>query len=876
MTSTATTGRAPDRFAFPAEAGATREVPTQRPTGSARDRVTAGGKFLYRGAEKLFVKGVTYGTFSTDDAGREILDPHVVDRDFAAMAAHGINAVRTYTVPPVWLLDLAQEHGLGVLVGMPWEQHVTFLSDKSRTRSIIKRVREGVASCEAHPAVLAYSVGNEIPAPIVRWHGRQRIEAFLQQLYGAAKDADPDGLVTYVNYPSTEYLELPFFDICAVNVYLEERQKLEAYLARLQNLAGDRPLILAEVGLDSRRNGVTSQAEVLSSQIGTIFEAGCAGTFVFAWTDEWHRGGHEIDDWDFGLTDRDRHPKPALAAVASSFESVPFQPRIGWPSMSVVVCSYNGARTMQETCEGLHEVDYPDFEVIVVDDGSTDGTAEIARANGFRVITTENRGLSAARNTGWQAASGEIVVYLDDDARPDPDWLRYLAHTFTTTGHAAVGGPNVPPVDAGLIESCVAVAPGGPIHVLTSDTEAEHVPGCNLAIRRSVLEQLGGFDPRFRAAGDDVDMCWRIIEAGMTIGYSPSALVWHRRRDSVRAYLRQQRGYGQAEALLERKWPEHYNTTGHRTWSGRIYGTGAPLSLGRRLWRVYYGSWGTGLFQRLYQPAPGIVGSLPLMPEWWLLLGLLALLALLGLSWAPLLLALPLLGGALAVTALEAGLSARNAWRAKRCGWRPRLLTACLYLLQPLARLKGRLGYGLTPWRWHSGSFVFPRPIDVDVWSEGWHSTEEWLEPVLDRIRLDGIVPIQGGDFDRWDIACRGGMLGDARLLHTVEEHGAGRQLVRYRMSPRPSPLAAIVTVALSALAVGAVEAGAWAAAIGLVVFAAVVAGRAAWECGASLGTMRRAVLERHHESGASELVEDLSARVHETAQRVETSGAGG
>src|SRR5262249_52116395 len=159
----------------------------------------------------------------------------------------------------------------------------------------------------------------------------------------------------------------------------------------------------------------------------------------------------------------------------------------------------------------------------------------------------------------------------------DVDWLRYLAHTFLTTSHAAVGGPNVPPADSGLVETCVAAAPGGPIHVLVSDTEAEHVPGCNLAIRRSVLEQLGGFDPRFRAAGDDVDICWRIIEAGLTIGYSPGALVWHRRRDSIRAYLRQQRGYGQAEALLERKWPEHYNAGGHRTWAGRIYGAGTPL-----------------------------------------------------------------------------------------------------------------------------------------------------------------------------------------------------------------------------------------------------------------------------------------------------------
>ncbi|MGH3371672.1 MAG: glycosyltransferase family 2 protein, partial [Nocardioidaceae bacterium] len=325
------------------------------------------------------------------------------------------------------------------------------------------------------------------------------------------------------------------------------------------------------------------------------------------------------------------------------------------------------------------------------------------------MIATENQGLSAARNTGWQAARGEIVAFVDDDARPDPHWLHYLAHTFMTTGHAAVGGPNVPPPESGGVEACVAAAPGGPIHVLMSDTEAEHIPGCNFAVRREVLARLGGFDPRFRVAGDDVDICWRILEGGWKIGYSPAALVWHRRRDTVHGYLRQQRGYGRAEALLERKWPGKYNVSGHRTWSGTIYGSGSPLTLGRRLWRVYYGSWGTGLFQRLYQPRPTVVGSLPLMPEWWLLLAVLGLVGFLGLSWSPLLFAVPLLVLAVAVTLTEAGLSAGRSWRGRRCGLGVRTLTTALYLLQPLARLVGRLGDGLTPWRHPGGSgFLVP------------------------------------------------------------------------------------------------------------------------------------------------------------------------
>ena len=116
------------------------------------------------------------------------------------------------------------------------------------------------------------------------------------------KREDPGALVTYVNYPTTEYLDLSFLDFVCFNVYLETREQLRAYLARLQNLAAEKPLVMAEIGLDSRRNGLERQAEVLAWQIREVFDEGCAGTFVFAWTDEWYRGGYDIEDWDFGLT----------------------------------------------------------------------------------------------------------------------------------------------------------------------------------------------------------------------------------------------------------------------------------------------------------------------------------------------------------------------------------------------------------------------------------------------------------------------------------------------------------------------------------------------------------------------------------------------
>jgi O-antigen biosynthesis protein len=806
------------------------------------------GKYIYLNDEKFYVRGVTYGTFRPDEDGNEFHDPQQVDRDFAQMAAAGMNSVRTYTVPPRWLLDTAQRHGLHVMVGLPWEQHVAFLDDKESARSIEERVRTGVRACAGHPAVLCYTIGNEIPASIVRWHGQCAVERFLERLCLAAKAEDPNGLVSYVNYPSTEYLRLPFLDFMAFNVYLEDQERLAAYLARLQNIAGDRPLILAEIGLDSRSHGEDTQARTLAWQVRTAFAAGCAGALVFAWTDEWHRGGYDIEDWDFGLTDRERRPKPALASVQSTFAEAPFAPNLPWPRISVVVCSYNGARTIRDCLEGMTRLEYPNFEVIVVDNGSTDATAAIASEYPFRLIRTKKCGLSNARNTGIEAAAGEIVAYLDDDAWPDPHWLTFLAATFMTREYAGVGGPNIPPPGDGLIADCVANAPGGPVHVLLSDQEAEHIPGCNMAFRKTCLEAIGGFDPQFHVAGDDVDVCWRLRQHGWTLGFSPTAIVWHHRRNSVRAYWKQQQGYGRAEALLERKWPEKYNAAGHPTWAGRMYGKGLMRALSWRQQRIYYGIWGTGLFQSVYQPAQGGLSALALMPEWYLVIVALAALSALGMHWPVLFLALPLLALAVGALVVQAGLGAAQASFTSRLGSRlARLglygLTAFLHLLQPLARLSGRLHYSLTPWRRrYTPACTLRRAASFTIWSEHWQASNEWLQTIEAALRAAGSCVYRGGDYDRWDLEVRGGILGAARTLMAIEEHGAGRQLVRFRTWPRYSPGGFALTLSLAALSVGAALDQAWLAYMLFGIATVLLALRTLQDCGAAAISILHAV----------------------------------
>ncbi len=585
------------------------------------------------------------------------------------MRAAGFDTLRLYTPPPRWLLDAAAHCGLRVLGGLAWQQHIAFLDDRAAVRDVERRAAAETQAVAGHPALLGWTIGNEIPAPIVRWQGRRRTEQFLRRLHAAVKEADEAALVTYVNYPTTEYLDLGFLDLLCFNVFLERPETFRVYLDRLQNLAGDRPLILSELGLDSRANGLDEQARSLRWQVGDALAAGCAGAFVFAWTDDWHRGGEDVVGWDFGLTDRERRPKPALAAVAAAFGHAPRPLGDAPPRVSVVICTFNGERTLGETCAAVARLEYPDLEVIVVDDGSTDASAAIAAEHGFTVISTENQGLSAARNTGARAATGEIVAYLDDDAAPDPHWLHYAVDAFAREGVVAVGGPNVAVPGDGLVADAVAMAPGNPSHVLLSDRVAEHIPGCNSLFRRDALRAIGGFDPRFRTAGDDVDVCWRLQDAGGTIAFAPGAVVLHHRRGSLPGYLRQQRGYGQAEASLERKWPARYSATGHITWGGRIYAPASAAGAGpRRRWRVYHGLWNSAPFQRLYEPSAQRIDSVLLMPEAYLAIGCLTLLVALGATWAPLLAFAPLLLLAAALIAIRAVTLAGRA-PCRRRGW---------------------------------------------------------------------------------------------------------------------------------------------------------------------------------------------------------------
>src|SRR5262249_5763630 len=146
---------------------------------------------------------------------------------------------------------LADRAGVSVFVDVPWLKHLCFL-DSARARADARAaVRRAAELTRGHPSVLALSVANEIPADVARWHGPRRVERFLRDLAYLVKQTDPGRLVTFANFPPTEYLDLSFLDFATFNVYLHDRATFRRYLFRLQNLVGDKPLLLGELGMDT-------------------------------------------------------------------------------------------------------------------------------------------------------------------------------------------------------------------------------------------------------------------------------------------------------------------------------------------------------------------------------------------------------------------------------------------------------------------------------------------------------------------------------------------------------------------------------------------------------------------------------------------------
>lgn len=747
-------------------------------------RLVTSGKWLREGGEKWRMKGVSYGPFKPNSRNEPFPEDEGLTNDLEHIRDLGFNTIRLYELPTAKVIEKATALGLRLLAGIPWTDHVDFLRNPQQARASKQKIVEAVMHLREVPCVAAFLIGNEIEKTLVRWMGPARVRTFLEDVIESCREIAPQSLFSYATYPSTEYLIPRNADFLSVNVYLEQRGSLEAYLQRLHNLAGDKPLLITEFGLDTASHDEAAQYETRRWFEETCKHAAVAGTVWFSYTDEWFRGGEDVTAWRFGLVNGHRQerlaahlqPEPTSETNATHLR------------ISVIVCTYNGTATLRACLESLGKLRYPDYEVLLIDDGSTLDIAGIARDFEYvRYVRQEHAGLSVARNLGAALATGEIIAYTDDDCIADEDWLTYLATGFDDPQWVAAGGPNIPPPPRNRTEAVVAAAPGAPAHVLLTDTEAEHLPGCNLAIRKSALNAIGGFRAQYRAAGDDVDACWRLREAGGKMRFVPGAMVWHHRRYTVRAYFRQQKGYGHAEALLMKDHPERFGPLGGARWFGGIYGDRASVLILTE-GSIFHGPMGEGLFQGIYRQWAGC------WLDWmsglaWVLMFILALLAQSFLA-------------AGVIFGLSLALAACRLLHLTHAPFVLRPLESCLLLglcwIQPVLRewkrvtgmitLKARPG-GKEHFR-HAFSPPRPRKIAIPLgerkfWSEIGVGRTAWLERLKGRL-YEQHLPFRSDDGWRLlDIEANPQADISPAFITVTEYHGGNRQFTRVRMMLR-------------------------------------------------------------------------------------------
>jgi mycofactocin system glycosyltransferase len=238
------------------------------------------------------------------------------------------------------------------------------------------------------------------------------------------------------------------------------------------------------------------------------------------------------------------------------------QPKADFPVVSIVIPVLDRAEELGRCLDSLARIDYPQekLQVIVVDDGSSDDSASVARRSGATVVYSggTGRGPAAARNVGAAHAGGEILAFIDSDCTASPGWLAELVPLFRDQKTAAVGGKVEGMCSASAVDRYEAVMSslslGSRERLGNSGDDTFYLPSCNLLVRRSVFLSVLGFQESMHV-GEDVDLTWRLRDAGWTIVYLPAGNILHQHRSTLRSFMSRRFDYGTSEGMLQKLHP---------------------------------------------------------------------------------------------------------------------------------------------------------------------------------------------------------------------------------------------------------------------------------------------------------------------------------
>lgn len=258
-----------------------------------------------------------------------------------------------------------------------------------------------------------------------------------------------------------------------------------------------------------------------------------------------------------------------LPRMARTLPIVAIDTDANWPGVSVIVAARNAAATLPRCLQSLRALEYPEVELIVIDDGSEDETAAMATAAGARVLSSGGRGPSAARNLGVRQATHDIVAFTDADCVVPRHWLRSLVTGLRTSRAAGAGGPQRNVFDRGETQEAedlnlfFSLASVLAEYTRSDDRprEVDHNASCNVAYVKHVISEAGGFTEGLYP-GEDVDLDHRLGQLGYRSYYVPEAWVEHHRPGTRAWFAGMMRRYGRAQRwLVERHGrfrPLHY------------------------------------------------------------------------------------------------------------------------------------------------------------------------------------------------------------------------------------------------------------------------------------------------------------------------------